>query len=171
MRAVPLSPFDTLEACFRLLTCEPAALALNGRQVGHGAPARRIPLGELRNLLQHPAATDDLQRAAFQELVHLATQDRGSWMIGLAGVLLPGLREIAGSAPPIDARVASSVEADVLERFRKAIHQPALDVVEFAMTVMGFVRSHRRSPRTPRSAGPGTSDTALREAVLAVEKW
>ena len=66
MRAVPLSPFDTLEACFRLLTSEPAALALNGRQVGHGAPARRIPLGELRNLLQHPAATDDLQRAALQ---------------------------------------------------------------------------------------------------------
>jgi hypothetical protein len=83
MRAVPVSPFDTLEAGFRLLTSEPAALALDGRQVGHGAPARRIPLGELRNL--------------------------------------------------------------------------------------GFGRSHRRSPRTPRSTGPGTSDTALREAMLAVE--
>lgn len=128
------------------------------------------PLGELRNLLQHPAATDDLQRAALQELVRLATQDRGSWMIGLAGVLLPGLREIAGSAPPIDARVASSVEADVLDRFRNAIHQPALDVVEFAMTVMGSCGPI--AVRLERPVGwTGTSDTALGEAVLAVEKW
>lgn len=104
MRAVQPSPFDTLEACFRLLTTGPAPLALDGRQLGNGAPARRIPLGELRTLLQHPAATDDLQRAVLVELVRLATQHRGRWTIGLAGVLLPGLRGIANSASPIDAQ-------------------------------------------------------------------
>jgi hypothetical protein len=100
MRAVHLSPFDTLEACFRLLTTGPEPLALDGRNVGYDVSARRIPLGELRILLQHPAVTDDLQRAVLHELVRLATQHHGSWTIGLAGVLLPGLRNIAGSAPP-----------------------------------------------------------------------
>jgi hypothetical protein len=161
MRAVQPSPFDTLEACFRLLTNGPAPLALDLRQVAHGAPARRIPLGELRILLQHPAATEDLQRAVLHELVRLAIHHRGSWTIGLAGVLLPGLREIAGSALPIGARVACQGEADVLERFRSATQRPALEVVEFASTVLGLARSDRRSPRTSRPPRPGTSEVAL----------
>src|SRR6266542_2773874 len=53
------------------------------------------PRGELRVLLQHPAATSELRRAALQELVHLATQQRGGWTVGVAGVLLPGLRRIS----------------------------------------------------------------------------
>src|SRR6266487_2298133 len=64
MDVIPGSSFDTLETCFRLLTSGPAPLTLDGRHVGHGLPARSIPLGELRVLLQHPAATSDLQRAA-----------------------------------------------------------------------------------------------------------
>jgi hypothetical protein len=161
MRAVQPSPFNTLEACFRLLATGPAPLALDGRNLGHGVPARRIPLGELRILLHHPAATDDLQRAVLQELVRLATQQPGSWTIGLAGVLLPGLREIAGSAAPIDARVASHVEADVLERFRNAIQRPAPEVVEFAITVLGLARSDRRSPCTSGQPRPGTSEAGV----------
>src|SRR6266545_1095872 len=69
MNAIPRSPFDTLETCFRLLSTGPACLALDGRRLGHGLPARRIPLGELRVLLQHPAATSELRRADLQELV------------------------------------------------------------------------------------------------------
>lgn len=121
MGAIQLSPFDTLEACFRLLTTGPEPLALDGRKLGHGAPARRIPLGELRVLLRHPAATEDLQRAILQELARLATPHRGSWTIGLAGMLLPGLRELANSALSIDGQVASQTEADLLESFRNAI--------------------------------------------------
>ncbi len=68
MDVIPGSSFDTLETCFRLLTSGPAPLTLDGRHVGHGLPARPIPLGELRVLLQHPAATSDLQRAALGEL-------------------------------------------------------------------------------------------------------
>lgn len=60
MDAIPRSPFDTLETCFRLLSTGPACLALDGRRLGHGLPARRIPRGELRVLLQHPAATSEL---------------------------------------------------------------------------------------------------------------
>src|SRR6266508_4121751 len=57
MDVIPGSSFDTLETCFRLLTSGPAPLTLDGRHVGHGLPARPIPLGELRVLLQHPPST------------------------------------------------------------------------------------------------------------------
>ncbi len=72
MDAIPRSPFDTLETCFRLLSTGPACLALDGRRLGHGLPARRIPLGELRVLLQHPAATSELRRAQAPGAAQLA---------------------------------------------------------------------------------------------------
>src|SRR6266511_4528771 len=34
MNAIPRSPFDTLETCFRLLSTGPACLALDGRRLG-----------------------------------------------------------------------------------------------------------------------------------------
>jgi hypothetical protein len=138
MDAIPRSPFDTLETCFRLLTCGPAPLALDGRQVGHGLPTRLIPLGELRVLLQHPAATNDLQRAVLRDLVQLAAQQGGKWMVALAGVLLPGLRRIAGSVTSVDGRAASHLEADLLELMRDAIGQPATGAEQFALGILRF---------------------------------
>ncbi|HZD73813.1 MAG TPA: hypothetical protein VE776_08005 [Actinomycetota bacterium] len=144
MRIAEPFPLDTLDACFRLLTTGPAPLALDGRRLGHGAPARRIPLGELRTMLQHPAATDDLRRAVFHELARLAVQDRYAWTLGLAGVLLPGLRKLA-AASTMHPLVA---EADVLDRFHNLLDQPACEVAEFALTVLRFT-----------------------QGALAVEKW
>jgi hypothetical protein len=42
-----------------------------------------------------------VQRAALVELVGQARQHRGAWMVGLVGVLLPGLRE-HGACPADD---------------------------------------------------------------------
>jgi hypothetical protein len=58
MDAIQRSPFDTLETCFRLLTEGPAPLALDGRHVGHGLPARSIRLRTVSaalGLLKMPA--------------------------------------------------------------------------------------------------------------------
>jgi hypothetical protein len=148
VRAPQPSPFDTLEACFRLLTTEPAPMAIDGRRIGHGAPARQLPLDELRAPLQHPATTDGLRRAAAQELVHRASQHRSGWIIGLAGVLLPGLHAVASSAPPAHHLVGGHLEADLLERFRIAIHQPRPEAVEFAVAVLRLARPDMRTPRT-----------------------
>ncbi len=153
MDAIQRSPFDTLETCFRLLTEGPAPLALDGRHVGHGLPARPIPLGELRVLLQHPAATSELQHAVLQELVHLATQQHDRWMVGVAGVLLPGLRRIAGSIPATDQRVASHVEADLLELVRDAIGQQASGAAQVALGVLQFTCPAQ--PPSPRPMGCG----------------
>jgi hypothetical protein len=86
-----LSPLETVETTFRLLASGPQPLALNGHTIG----LRRDSIGlwDLRTLLFHPATDMGLQRAALVELVGRARQHRGAWMIGLVGVLLPGLRE------------------------------------------------------------------------------
>jgi hypothetical protein len=137
MDAVQRSPFDTLENCFRLLSTGRACLALDGRRLGRGLPARWISLDELRVLLQHPAATGDLQRAVIEELVHKAMQDDG-WTVGLAGVLLPGLRRIAALVALVDCCAAGHVEADLLKLIRDVIGKQASGAVRFALGVVRF---------------------------------
>jgi hypothetical protein len=95
-----LSPLEMVETTFRLLATGPQPLALNGPTIG----LRRTSIGlwDLRGLLFHPATDVGVQRAALVELVGRARQHRGAWMIGLVGVLLPGLRE--QDARPADGR-------------------------------------------------------------------
>jgi hypothetical protein len=146
MDATPPTPFDALEICFRLLSNGPACLALDGRRLGRGLPARQIPLGELRVLLQHPATTSDLQRAVLEELVRLATKERGSWVIALAGMLLPGLRRIVASVASVDHRAAGHVEADLLEMVRDVIGQDPSRAANLAVGVLQFTHLYPPSP-------------------------
>ena len=95
-----LSPLETVETTFRLLATGPQPLALNGHTIGLRRDA--IGLWDLRGLLFHPATDVSMQRAALVELVERARQDRGAWMIGLVGVLLPGLHQ--QDACPADGR-------------------------------------------------------------------
>jgi hypothetical protein len=87
------SPLDTLAATFRLLVDGPQPIALDGFAVGMRAGPVRLP--DLQAILFHPATSVDVQRAALVELVRLARRRRGPWVVGLAGVLLPGLKETA----------------------------------------------------------------------------
>jgi len=86
-----ISPLDSVETTFRLLATGPQPLALNGQTIGLRKDA--IGLWDLRSLLFHPATGVCVQRAALVELVGRARRCRGAWMIGLVGVLLPGLHE------------------------------------------------------------------------------
>ena len=101
------SPLDTLETTFRLLATGPQALALEGHAVGLRQAS--IGLWELRPILFHPATGIGVQRAVLVELVGRARRQRGAWMIGLVGVLLPGLRRQVASVPESrSGRAASS---------------------------------------------------------------
>jgi hypothetical protein len=151
----PRSPFDTLETCFRLLAAGPACMALDGRHLGHGLPARPIPLGELRVLVQHPAATSDLQRAVVEELVHLAADHGGRWLVALAGMLLPGLRRIAASVATVDQEAADHVEADLLQVLRDAICQHPSQAVSSPWT-------SSRPPRPAAHPAPKRWDAGIR---------
>jgi hypothetical protein len=90
-RTGEIRPLDMLDRSFRLLVCDPAPLALDGRAVGHGLPARPIPLDVLRSLLLHPSMGFDARDAALTWLIQRAQADGGAWLVGLAGVLLPGI--------------------------------------------------------------------------------
>src|SRR5437870_5065301 len=93
---IATSPFAMLEAAFRVLARGPSALCLDGTGVGAGLPARPIPLDELRSRLVHPSTPYGTRDAALNLLVVRAQTDGGSWTVGLAGVLLPGLRRAIG---------------------------------------------------------------------------
>lgn len=89
--APTLSPFDALENTFRLLSSGPRPLALDGRDVV-GLPDREIPLRDLRAMLLHPSVSYPVRDAAVGALVTRAQAEGGRWTVGLAGVLLPGIR-------------------------------------------------------------------------------
>lgn len=79
-----------LDRLFRLLVCEPASLALDGFAVD-GLPDRPIPLDALCSMLLHPSVGFDTRDTALTWLVGRAQAEGGVWLVGLAGVLLPGI--------------------------------------------------------------------------------
>src|SRR5438128_1183994 len=75
---------DVLDTSFRLLVTGPSPLAIDGAVLGHGLPARLIPLGELRRLLLARTTTYGARDAAVSELLRRARGGGGAWAVGLA---------------------------------------------------------------------------------------
>ena len=145
-------PFDTLETAFRLLATGPEPLSLDGRRVGHGLPARLIPLDELRRMLLHPSVPFAARDAAVAELVRRARRDGGAAMVGLAGVLLPGLRRLTtplaracpGKAADLEAAVLAGL-VEAVAAFDETTKRPA------ASLVWAAVRAGHRLLETERA--------------------
>src|SRR6266540_1513821 len=125
-------PFDTLEAAFTALTRGPAPLALDGRHVGHGLPARPLALDELRRLLLDPSLGFAARDAALATLVDRAKTHGGQATIGLAGVLLPGLRRATAPLTVANPQRIWDLQAEALA----GLH-------------------HRRAPQLGAAAPPG----------------
>jgi len=121
MRDPAPSPLDVLETTFRLLTSGPDPLALDGAVLGRGLPARPIPLDELRSILLHPSTGYAARDAAVGELVGRAQAHGGAWTVGLAGVLLPGLRRVAGHLAREFPGDTADIDAEVLAGFLEAL--------------------------------------------------
>jgi DNA-directed RNA polymerase specialized sigma24 family protein len=121
MRSGERRPFAVLDRSFRLLVCDPAPLALDGAAVGHGLPARPIPLGELRGLLLHPSMSFAARDAALTWLVARAQAEGGAWLVGLAGVLLPGVGRRVYPLCRAFPRLADDLEAEALAGLLEAI--------------------------------------------------
>jgi hypothetical protein len=151
MPAVRPSPFDTLETAFRLLSSGPAPLAVDGRRLGRGLPRRLITVRELRVLLVCYRGIVGVQRVVLDELIHCATQGGSGWVVGLAGVLLPGFRRVAALAQPRSARAMCEVEADLLGRYRLALARSHTEVADLAGDLLriaqaGSLRIQCRAP-------------------------
>jgi DNA-directed RNA polymerase specialized sigma24 family protein len=118
-----LRPFEVLDRSFGLLVCDPAPLALDGTAVGRGLPARPIPLEELRWLLLHPSVTFDTRDAALTWLIGRAQREGGAWLVGVAGVLLPGIGRRVYPLCRAHPRLAHDLEAEALVGLLQAIKE------------------------------------------------
>jgi hypothetical protein len=120
MSVAHLPPLDALERTFVLLTSGPDPLALDGREV-EGLPDRLIPLDELRSMLLHPSTPHLTRNAAMRLLVARAQAGLAQWRIGLAGVLLPGLRRMAGRVARNFPGDSTDVDAEILTGLLEAL--------------------------------------------------
>ncbi len=114
-------PFDSVEISFRLLVTGPRPLSLDGRRVGHGLPARPIPLDELRSRLLHPSTSFAARDAALAVLLARAKAEGGAATVGLVGVLLPGLRHAASPLVRACPGKRADLEAEMLAGLLEAI--------------------------------------------------
>jgi hypothetical protein len=114
-----------LEVTLRLLCVGPKPPAVDGRRVGCGLPRRHIRLDELASVLAHPSCGHEAKRQVWSLLVTRARAGEPTWVVGAAGVALPGLRRAAGRLSRTTSR--ADVEADLLEGFLAALPEVDLD--------------------------------------------
>jgi hypothetical protein len=115
------SPFDTLESTFRLLCAGPKPLALDGRELRRPFPSRPIPLDELGAMLLHPSTPYWARDRAVRLLFERSRRLGGPWTVGLAGVVLPGMRRSLQPLARACPEHAEDLEADALAGLVEAI--------------------------------------------------
>lgn len=99
----------------------PAPLALDGAALGGDLPARPLPLDELRTFLLRRSTAYPTRDRAMAELLRRAKSEP-AWLVGLAGVLLPGLRRIAGRvARDFPGNSTADVDAEILAGLVEAV--------------------------------------------------
>lgn len=104
------------EDAFRLLVCEPAPLAFDGRPIA-GLPDRHIPLDELRTLLRARTMSPDTSDAIWRQLAHQARHWGPAWTVGAVGVALPGLTHLAARLSKGFAKLADDIDSELLAAF------------------------------------------------------
>ena len=113
MHRLSESPFDTLEDAFEVLCAEPRPLALEPGVVV-GLPARSLPLVELRAILLHPSTGYRVRNQAIAVLLGRARAEGGRWTVGLAGVLIFGLRRATSGLCDVCPHKSADIEAEAL---------------------------------------------------------
>ncbi|RAY12966.1 hypothetical protein DPM19_23470 [Actinomadura craniellae] len=112
------------ERTFKLLVTGPCPLAIDGREIGHGLPARPIDLDELKTLLLAPGTADTLKDAVWAELVHRARTGDPAWVVGCVGVAMPGLKNVAARVIRTSpARLAEDIVSELLTEFVAQLHR------------------------------------------------
>ncbi|MEV0623530.1 hypothetical protein AB0I81_60155 [Nonomuraea sp. NPDC050404] len=119
-------PLDVAERAFNLLMRGPDPLSLDGARLGHGLPARPIPLHELRGMLLHPSCSRATRDHAWRHLIERARTQRGAWMVAAVTLAIPMLRRLLGALAgtiPAERTCREDLEADVLTAFVEALYR------------------------------------------------
>jgi hypothetical protein len=142
-----LSPLDMLETTFGLLATGPHPPALDGRAVG--LQPGRIGFRDLRAMLFRPGASVSVQRAVLVQLVRRARQHRGAWLVGLVGVLLPGLPRLPARHALDCSGDAADLDATMLAGLLEQLDAPGASSEEVAERLLWTVV---QSPAAPASS-------------------
>jgi hypothetical protein len=157
------SPLATLETCFRLLCTQPGALTIDSHLLQPGPPHQPVPLDDLRS--RFPQLDPHSRLAVLTVLVRPARTGSAAWKVGLAGILLPGLRYLAAQQAQAPT---TGAEARAITWFRATLTAPTPE----ADRRIRWLLDATCATHAARASGPGgwpamcepqRSDTALGE--------
>ena len=141
------SPLDMLETTFRLLATGPHPPALDGAAVG--LQPGPIGLRDLQAVLFRPGASVGVQRAVLVQLVRRARRHRGAWLVGLVGVLLPGLPRLRARHTLDCLGDVADLDATMLAGLLEQLDAPRASNEEVAERLLWTVV---QSPAAPASS-------------------
>jgi hypothetical protein len=163
-----LNPFNTLESAFTVLCTEPGALSLEAGAVA-GLPRRSIPLTELRSILLHPSTSHAVRDATLGELLRRSQSDGGRWTIGLAGVLLFGLRRAVAPLCLACPGKAADIEAEAIAGLLEAIPKTNTSRSRLASRLTWLARNQAKDLVTREFAEAAARP--FHDAASAVPVW
>lgn len=118
----PSGALAAAERAFGFLTAGPKPLALDGAYLGHGLPARHIPLDELRHLLVHdPTTSFDAKDAAWHQLIDRARGWGPTWVVAAVGMALPALSTMSRRLCVGHAGQSEDIDSELLAGFLHAL--------------------------------------------------
>jgi len=143
---------DLIEKEFVDLTKPPDPLTLDGVALGCGLPARAEPLDELRVFLLKRQTTWLTKDTAWQELVRRAHQQPTPWIIAAAGMMMPGLKHIAGKLDNRYPGEKSDLDSEILNGFLDALDlaEPNQPRIYASLYWGAFRRGHEACNRENR---------------------
>ncbi|GGT43883.1 hypothetical protein GCM10010176_104170 [Nonomuraea spiralis] len=116
------------DRAFRLLIIGPNPLSVDGSFIGHGAPQCLLDLGELKELLLAPQASDELKDSVWAHLVRRSRDDGPAWVIGCVGVAMPGLKNLASrTSHGCPAHVVDDIVSEMVTHFVAQLRRIDLD--------------------------------------------
>lgn len=143
---------DLIEKEFVDLTAPPDPLTLDGSELGCGLPPRAEPLDELRVLLLKRQTTWLTKDTVWKELVRRAHEQPTPWVIASAGMMIPGMKHIAGKLGGRYPGEKSDLDSEILNGFLDALDlaEPVQPRVYGTLYWGAFRRGHEACNRENR---------------------
>ncbi|MEV4471240.1 hypothetical protein [Nonomuraea sp. NPDC049504] len=119
-------PLDMAEHAFGLLMHGPTPLSVDGERLGHGLPARTIPLNELKEVLLHPSCSRTTRDHVWRHLINQARTLRKAWMVAAVALAIPMLRRLVtalADKTPAEQLDREDLEAEVLMAYLEALYE------------------------------------------------
>jgi transposase len=121
------SPIQVADDAFALLCAGPEPLVVDGAAIGHGLPAKSVPLDVVRDVVTNRAAPVELRDALWRLLVQRARTGGSAWVVGAVGVAVPGLRSAAGRLVRGRHLDRDDLDAQVIAGFLQALREVDTD--------------------------------------------